>query len=162
MTGFLLAISFILHLLTLLAIVIVWKKSEASEKQDIERVKREMEDILLAYSTEMKEENEAFLKELETMNTSSRVPLHSPSTSKTNDKPKSKANDKPKQSDEREVEDNDYTPPIIDEKEQFGPSLLAEVLSLQKKGYTLDEIAKKLDKGKGEVELLIKFYQDRQ
>ncbi|WLD95181.1 hypothetical protein [Alkalihalobacillus sp. AL-G] len=171
MTGFLLTISFILHLTTLLAVLIVWKKFDASDKNDIDRVKSEMEDILMAYSTEMKEENEAFLEHLRSIksdqykNDRLKEGLHKPSTFQSiNNDEVSLTQPTPTQTPQshNEKEDPNYTPPppITKEKEQFGPSMAAEVLSLQKKGYSLDEIAKKVDKGKGEIELLIKFYQD--
>jgi hypothetical protein len=49
----------------------------------------------------------------------------------------------------------------LDQQEDlYQKSLLAQVLLLQMQGFTEEEIAKKLQKGKTEIELLIKFRQD--
>lgn len=42
-------------------------------------------------------------------------------------------------------------------EEVYAQSLTAQVLLLQKQGYSLDKIAKQLNKGKTELELLLKF-----
>ncbi|MGM7701199.1 DUF6115 domain-containing protein [Pseudalkalibacillus sp. Hm43] len=161
MTGFLLGISFLIHIITLLSIIILWKKFQATDDYDVKKAKQEMEDILLAYTTEMKEENDAFLKELQQV-TQSKEP-HLQKSEQYKDLQISDDS-------ERQIETSDfvrtedvsepYTPPVDDTKETFGPSLLSQVLSLKDKGYTIEEIAKKVDKGKGEIELLIKFHQD--
>ncbi len=159
MTGFLLGISFLIHIITLLSIIILWKKFQATDDIDVKKAKQEMEDILLAYTTEMKEENDAFLKELqqvtltkEPQTSKQKRDLHNP-----DDSERLKETSDPIRS--QDVHEP-YTPPLDDTKETFGPSLLSQVLSLKDKGYSIEEIAKKVDKGKGEIELLIKFYQD--
>lgn len=40
-------------------------------------------------------------------------------------------------------------------------SLTSQVLHLKEKGYTVEKIAKELDKGKTEIELLLKFYHKK-
>ena len=60
-----------------------------------------------------------------------------------------------------QIEYEDYQPPAleVEETEMYEQSNTAKVLSLSKQGYSAEEIAKKLQLGKGEVELMIKFYQ---
>ncbi len=62
--------------------------------------------------------------------------------------------------------DNEYEDyqPITDgiQKDTVEQSLTAQILHLSQKGMTSDEIAKKLDKGKTEIELLLKFQQKKQ
>lgn len=45
----------------------------------------------------------------------------------------------------------------FEQKDDYLKSLLKEVFSLQKQGLSVEEIAKKLNKGKTEIELLLKF-----
>jgi hypothetical protein len=67
MTIFLLIFSFILHGVTILLMLTLAKKVSVTESFDPERgekVKQEMEDMLFAYTVQMKEENERLLKEI--------------------------------------------------------------------------------------------------
>ncbi|MCF6137134.1 DUF6115 domain-containing protein [Pseudalkalibacillus berkeleyi] len=162
MTGFILGISFVIHIITLLSLIVLWKRYQANDHQEIQRAKKEMEDILVAYTTEMKEENDAFLLELRQVANQSPKP-HDGQTDITLNKQnenEEQVNDKPAAA---QTEDTiDYAPPINYEEETYGPSLISQVLSLQGRGLSLDEIAKSLNKGKGEIELMIKFHQDGQ
>ncbi|MGP4080201.1 DUF6115 domain-containing protein [Pseudalkalibacillus sp. R45] len=163
MTAFLLGISFIIHVITLLSLIIIWKRSGAADHQDLKVAKKEMEDILLAYTTEMKEENEAFLRELATLD-NRRKTERKQADLKEDEIPKEKPAMDPKTSDEiiHDEEETIYSPPINEEKETFGVSLGSQIISLHNNGFSLDEIAKKVNKGKGEVELMIKFHRDGQ
>ncbi|WP_257350022.1 DUF6115 domain-containing protein [Pseudalkalibacillus decolorationis] len=163
MIGFLFAISFILHLLTLMVILIVWRRLDSSDKQEIEKIKVEMEDVLLAYTTEMKEENEDFLNQLRSERESQK------NEEVENDLWADDSEGTIMEDDNRSAlkgavnEDlESYSTPTIEDREQFGPSLTSQVLSMYEKGQSIEEIAKVMNKGKGEIELLIKFYQDGQ
>ncbi len=76
---------------------------------------------------------------------------------------------------EKNIQNKVYTNPTISEKENatgeakstfkikddlYVQSLSAQALLLQKKGDTIEQIAKKLGKGKTEIELLLKFRQN--
>ncbi|WP_261132874.1 DUF6115 domain-containing protein [Bacillus sp. Marseille-Q3570] len=163
MTAFLLGISFIIHVITLLSLIIIWKRSGAADHQDLKAAKKEMEDILLAYTTEMKEENEAFLKELASLDDRRKTDRNQRDING-DEIPREKRPMNQKASDEiiQDEEDKIYSPPINEEKETFGVSLGSQIISLHNNGYSLDEIAKKVNKGKGEVELMIKFHRDGQ
>ncbi|WP_408010991.1 DUF6115 domain-containing protein [Pseudalkalibacillus sp. A8] len=162
MTGFLLGISFIIHIITILSIIIVWKRSGAAEQQDLKAMKSEMEDILIAYTTEMKEENDAFLKELASLQHKKPAGNHYNDRQIDATLEKSKKNLQTRDVTDLENEDASYSPPIIEAKETFGASLSSQILAMQRQGYSLDEIAKKVNKGKGEVVLMLKFYRDGQ
>ncbi|WP_349410524.1 DUF6115 domain-containing protein [Pseudalkalibacillus sp. SCS-8] len=159
MTEFLLGVSFFIHLITILSIIVIWKKSEAAGHEDVKRMKTELEDILLAYTTEMKEENDAFIKELQRMNNSKESNGHI--AERTNTSNEKGPEEKTPEKQGNQSDPIHYIPPFDDTVEEFGPSLLSQVLSLKDQNYSIDEIAKRVNKGKGEIELLIKFHQDR-
>lgn len=161
MTGFLLGISFFIHLITLLSIIVVWKRFQATDYQEVDKVKKEMEDILLAYTTEMKEENDAFLKDLQRLNQKSSKTVRTTTVQPIYEESNTEVTPSVEE-DHMGMDEpvNGYAPPVDETKEDYGPSLLSQVLSLKEQGYSLEDIAKKVNKGKGEVELLIKFYQD--
>lgn len=52
---------------------------------------------------------------------------------------------------------NNYEPPVPTEEDQFEQSLTSQIVLLHNKGLNTDEIAQKLNKGKAEIELLLKF-----
>lgn len=50
----------------------------------------------------------------------------------------------------------------IAQKDDDAKSMLNEVLLLQKQGFSIEDIAKKLNKGKTEIELLLKFHHQNE
>jgi hypothetical protein len=190
MTSILLAISLILHLYTFFWIITLMQKmkSQPSENINYEKIKEEIEDILLAYTTEMKEENEKLVLEvkkikaennqvlkqlefnpkiravphdrvIESINQNRSTPMTqkvSPLTKSTRMSPQPKENNEPPSIEEY----SDYQPPTIEDEKAdiFEQSDTVKVLSLAKRGFNSEQIAKKLKLGKGEVELILKFY----
>ncbi|MBP2240156.1 ribosome-associated toxin RatA of RatAB toxin-antitoxin module [Cytobacillus eiseniae] len=71
------------------------------------------------------------------------------------------------ENDQRIKADSEVTLPPFEEepnktenpqkKEELKPSLINQIIELKKQGYTIEEIAQLLNKGKTEVELLLKF-----
>ncbi|MEM1506445.1 hypothetical protein RG959_24150, partial [Domibacillus sp. 8LH] len=57
-----------------------------------------------------------------------------------------------------EQENSSYTPPVPIEEDQVEASLQSRILQLHHRGKSNTEIAKQLDCGKTEVELIIKLY----
>ncbi|RYL95318.1 hypothetical protein EWI07_02090 [Sporolactobacillus sp. THM7-4] len=53
--------------------------------------------------------------------------------------------------------EEDWMPPIEEMHDTVEESLYVQAVKLQKKGYTVTEIARQLNRGKGEIELLLKF-----
>ncbi|MCL1630859.1 DUF2802 domain-containing protein [Sporolactobacillus sp. CPB3-1] len=52
----------------------------------------------------------------------------------------------------------EWVPPIDDIQDQVEQSPYLQAVKLQEKGYSLTEIAKKMNRGEGEVELLLKLH----
>lgn len=52
---------------------------------------------------------------------------------------------------------NPWVPPIEKIQDSLEESPFVQAVKLQKKGYTVHEIAKRLNRGEGEIELLLKF-----
>ncbi|MFV8827176.1 DUF29 family protein [Alkalihalobacterium sp. APHAB7] len=169
MIQFLVTTSLVLHLLTFLWIVTLLQKinNQQTPAVDEEKLKREIEDLLIAYTSEMKEENEQLLEQLVKYKQESSRPssikrdenlVKEPEVIvSTGTQDEIKLPSAPKEQTEYE----DYKPPALEseDSEMYEQSNIAKVLSLSKQGYSAEEIAKKLHLGKGEVELMIKFYQ---
>lgn len=174
---FLVSLSLILHLFTFLWIIILMQKINVNKpsSDEYEKVKSEIEDILLSYTEAMKDENKKLLAEIKKMKLeNARLNKKIASTEqqlKANEMIVPKEQVKPpvihqpiKIQQKPLAEDNnydDYKPPMIEEVQEediFEQSDTAKVLSLAKQGFNAEQIARKLDLGKGEVELVLKFY----
>ncbi|MGP4068019.1 DUF6115 domain-containing protein [Halobacillus sp. B29] len=157
MATFLLVISFIIDgviILTLLTISTRVKKNEELEMRQ-EEVAREIEDMFTSYLMEIKEENKRMSSWLQ-------PDKHSIHDQKTEDgkataeESVSSKHFKAKASEEH----TNYSPPVSNErKDLFERSDNYQILELRRDGYSVDEIAKKLDRGKTEIELFLKFQQ---
>jgi hypothetical protein len=161
MGHFLLTISIIFNFVNLFIIVILWKKYSISDLTEIEKAKNEIEDLLIAYTAEMKDDNEKLMQQLidnqqvDESNSPNKI-----NTEKTN--PEHKIN---------VLIDNEVIlePPIstpdsqvVESQEEVIAikSIKEQAVMLSKQNVELEEIAKKLGKGKGEIELLLKFHKD--
>ncbi|PWA13529.1 hypothetical protein DCC39_01155 [Pueribacillus theae] len=136
MIGFLLVISIVLHFITFLILILVIKKMGHSLDYDqLTKQKKEIEDLLASYTLELKEENEHFLNQLFGKKATEKKEIDHPH--------------------EKEIES---VPKLNDTSE---PSFEAKALQLHEQGYQMNDIAKKLNKGLGEIELLLKFNRER-
>lgn len=146
---FLLAVSFILHLVAFFFLVILYQKINQKEEvlQQIINEKKEIEDLLIAYIEEMKAENQ----DLKEWMNQSIVPY----TFKQEESSK-KQTAEINTSSQGEIE---CMLPIDEIKDvsDFSPAMQA--ISFANQGLSIEEIAKKMNKGKGEVELLLKFHK---
>ncbi|OIJ17862.1 hypothetical protein BKP45_20085 [Anaerobacillus alkalidiazotrophicus] len=169
--AYLLAVSFLLHFVSFYLIIVLIQKTNSkkglTETNELETIKREIEDLLISYTTEMKEENEKLLSDIERKRKTKGV---SELTIKSNyDKDGLHVNFNKKNSApliqknvlQKVIEKDDaFTPPLVSVNEDsLEQSNTAKVLSYAKQGYTSKEIAKKLNMGDGEVELLLKFHK---
>ncbi|WP_133058670.1 DUF6115 domain-containing protein [Halalkalibacter urbisdiaboli] len=169
MTTYLVVISLMLHGVTFLWILTLMQRNAKveDERRHVLRLKDEIEDMLFSYTNEIKEENKELLKELKLSTKESQarirqqkdVPSSKNNTSEGNVQPLLKQTPK-----NNEVIDEDYLPPILDEADNqesvvYEQSDTAKVLALAKQGMSAEAIAKKLSLGKGEVELMLKFYR---
>ncbi|QKS71409.1 hypothetical protein FLK61_32430 [Paenalkalicoccus suaedae] len=163
-----LLVSIMLHLFTFLALIILFKRDKEREPVNNDRTLQEMEDLLISYTTEMKEENERLVKKIGAMRESLAEHKREADslTRKENGNNTNQAEQKASSEDtvtprfDEEVYE-DYLPPLppIEKKEEAPISDKSKVLALHKQGLGASDIAKKLQMGAGEVELLLKFYK---
>lgn len=199
MTAFLLAISMLLNIVALLAIILLYMRQNKlmdTEKRQ-EKVLVEMEEVISSYLIQMKEENDDFISKFSKINEKSdpsvnekSIPVH---MDRKKDQDTAKADEKTmraarvsihqatkaykqnsrvpeeklieKESLSSLLEEAESVKPIDSSqsyKEEIPPSINDQVLILNKKGMSAEDIAKKLGKGKTEVELLLKFRQNQQ
>lgn len=166
---YLLLVSLFLHFVTFFAITVLYKRQEVQQPYSNAKQIQEMEDMLLSYTTEMKENNEQLIQRLKvekekyvkqqeaaldrSETADSTTDTHVESIKPINYYPPLTAAG-PKNPYEN------YQPPLPKEEppaEAAVTSKHSRVLALKKEGYTEKEIAKKLNIGAGEVELLLKF-----
>lgn len=161
---FLLLISFLLHVFTFIMIKVL---KDRITQPDIVLAKqaeqqKEMEELLAVYLLEIREENEKVVSMLQVKQSANEVKRDS-SDAKDEEVTEEGAYQKvtqvkrPKEPRKPEV---DYQPPTVnDYQDTIEKSLSAQVLSLHNQGETIESIARKLDCGKTEIELMIKFHQ---
>lgn len=143
MTFFLLTISFLLHAISLYLIyhLYVTNKKNVKEKQN----QAEIIQIFDTYLKEIKEEN----KRLISFHEKRQHENNTTNEKQTKHKKEHKLQDKM---------ENRLTDLIDKSNDSIETSLYAKVLQLHQKGLAVDDIAKQLDCGKTEAELIIKFY----
>jgi uncharacterized membrane protein YgaE (UPF0421/DUF939 family) len=166
MSTLLLVISFIFHLISFFFIILLSLKlskvKEVETKQ--EKMIKDMEEAIAAYLLEFKEENEKFIDTL--TKTINRIELQNKKAEKA----------------ERQAVLPTYLPNIEQIKDQVDismthithekvgsskdaemnkemQSIMQQALQLHRQGKTIEEIARILEKGKTEIELLLKFRQ---
>ncbi|WP_096199387.1 hypothetical protein [Bacillus sp. FJAT-45350] len=187
MVTYLLVISFILHLVTFLWIITLMQRHQSPSKIDEEKIKSDIEDLLITYTTELKAENEKLANEINKWNKSieslpqrnkfqvEKNPVQTeqmPLKEKKDEviiPPIKKQGKKVFQAymkekvDEQRIENkySDYTPPIekIIPEKKVEETESDKIKRLSEEGLSSEHIAKKLNMGKGEVELFLKFYQ---
>jgi hypothetical protein len=185
MQTFLILISFILNIAALLAIVILYTRQnrllEVEERQ--EKAVKEMEDIISSYLLEMKEDNDRFIEQFQSVKQENFERSHV-KVEKIKQAAEKTLQDDSKKPEKREdtsgIDNHSYkrhsavkaykqntasegngtlvSPQDESSKED---SVYTQIQTLQEKGYPLEEIAKELGKGVTEIELLLKFRQNR-
>lgn len=153
MEFFLLFISFIIHILTFVFIRHLKSKLDQSAEihHEIKEQKKEIEDLLAVYLLEIREENDKmidYIKSNQGQIKQKQIDI----------------GNKGKKSNRQTVESNqkteDYHPPYVNNKEDIlEQSFAAQVLSLYNQGQSIESIARQLDRGKTEIELVVKFQQ---
>ncbi|WP_042223748.1 DUF6115 domain-containing protein [Oceanobacillus manasiensis] len=139
MESFLLIISFLLHIVTLTILFQLFKqKSQPKHDSHTE----DMVALLETYLQEVKEENDRLQETIQ------RNEANSSSIIK----------DEVITSSQPDQEDTLYTPPSPVEEDYVEASLQSRILQLHHSGKSNTEIAKQLDCGKTEVELMIKLH----
>lgn len=137
MTSMLLLISFLLHLIALAAIFQLFKQVQQLKKNN----SQDIMELLETYLEEIKEENRLLEKEV-----NNQTP------------PK---NSVPPETDDINKQNNgkdDYIPQVYNVMDDSETSLQARILQLHGQGQTVDKIARNLNCGKTEAELIIKLH----
>ncbi|GGE65346.1 hypothetical protein [Priestia taiwanensis] len=162
---YLLIIGIVTQVIMLLWITVLHKRLNQLQdvKKDNEKIQRETEDILMSFIAEMKEENEKFLKKVK-----------STSTIEYKEQKQEILTEYERSIDvkEEQVAYKEFLPPFSEEdrssneevvETKEAPLLLDDIAEkaerLAQEGYKIEEIAKQLNKGKTEIELLMKFRQ---
>lgn len=186
MVNFLLFLSITLNLIAIFCIVILYLRQNrfvGIEKEQKKNIK-EMEDVISTFITEIKEENEQFLDKLISYQPKEGSEDRNVEKGMDNDttnvefKPKELKGNKAmlnvyrnavpsalensKKEDVLEKEDVDELLNLIlpPEKEPKEKSIVEIASEMQEEGKSMEEIAKALNKGKTEMELLLKFRQN--
>lgn len=174
MTSLLLTISLLLHLFTFMWILVLIQKIKAQGPTDHSKVKAEIEDLLIAYTEEMKDENKKLVKELQQLKKERQVTMKEDRSEEIKNTAGEKLQAKaiinrynPYKNIKQEHKDKEkyevFQPPLEASGENssalYEQSDSVKVIALSKQGIPADQIAKKLGLGKGEVELMIKFHQ---
>ena len=155
---FFLTVNLILSLLAIFLCLIFYKRISTIQQLEVEykELLKEAEDTISSFVYELKEENEKFLQSIE------QKKMENNSSSST-----SKINFVEEPIDNEDLHEllNATTQTEVDEKEVYKTNKVTEktpyeiAMELYESGLPMDQIAKKLNLGKTEVELLLKFRQ---
>lgn len=154
---YLLLISFIIHAVTLVIIRQLKVKLDQPSitKQTLDQQQKEIEELLAVYLLEIREENDKMIQLIDQQ--AKHVPQEKIKEATIVEQPPRKPMMEARQ---QENKYQDYQPFMPEPEEAVvEPSFAAQVLSLAERGDSIETIAKKLNRGKTEVELLIKFHQ---
>ncbi|MDX5474528.1 MAG: hypothetical protein LPK00_03225 [Bacillaceae bacterium] len=156
---FFLTVNLILSLLAIFLCLIFYKKISTIQQLEVEykELLKEAEDTISSFVYELKEENEKFLKSIEKKNLEENN--SSSSTSKINivEDPIDKADLHELLYSNIQIDVDEKEVNTMDTVEEKTPYELA--IELHESGLSFEQIAKKLNLGKTEVELLLKFRQ---
>ncbi|GEL06684.1 DUF6115 domain-containing protein [Salisediminibacterium halotolerans] len=164
---YLVIVSLVLHLVSFFVMIILYQKIESSQPPDTGRTLKEMEDMLISYTTEIKENNEKLARRINDMDTAASKPApltenlrHAQADEQ---KDKRAAETAAKQDTAADADYSAYNPPLPEEtaaqEAAFISSETSRVLSMHQQGFSEADIARQLGIGAGEVHLLLKFYK---
>lgn len=165
MISFLFTISFIIHLVTIYIVLILYRKLQARE----EIVTSDIVELLEVYVEDLKNENEKLAQMINQTDTNQSPRPEEPKTFKplvdTIYNEEELSEEKQIQLDTRNSEKEQVNNTVIaplgvkDQTiDQVETSLPAKILALADQGLSIDEIAKQLNCGKTEAELILKFH----
>ncbi|MBM7647103.1 myosin heavy subunit [Bacillus ectoiniformans] len=176
MTTFLLLSTFLLHAISLLAIILLFTRQNRllDIKNQQQKLMDEMEEMMSAYLLEIQEENEKFIQQVTNQKTKTNDKEIVPSAGAKSEQPAEPAKKlqpeilvpnmqralaaKRYQSKGKQEEVSTFKPVRRTPSEE--DDLLTRIKYFQEEGLTNQEIAKKLNKGKTEIELALKFNQN--
>ncbi|KOS62685.1 hypothetical protein FJQ98_06250 [Lysinibacillus agricola] len=185
MTIILIAVLFILQLLSFYFLIILNTKLAKFKDLEIkqERLMREMDDTISVYLAEVKDENNRLIEELQSvsttqvktvlqdeqiMSTKEQIEVEKTKEASSNLDSETRiyvpknivanAYSRHQQSGNKSVQSTSQTDKAIPMEEPKPLTIEQQAVQLAKQGKTSEEIAKQLQKGKTEIELLLKFH----
>ncbi|WP_337020083.1 DUF6115 domain-containing protein [Oceanobacillus massiliensis] len=144
MVSFLLIISFLLHLVAIAAIYKLFQQLHTFKTQD----SAEIEALFDKYLQEIKRENSRLQEELQQEKNTQRPVKSEPAAADPADKSEADSDIEP-----------DFLPADIEYTDTMEASLESRVLQLHQEGLPIGEIARKLNCGKTEAEIIVKMHQ---
>ena len=147
-----------LNLFLILAVVVLYQRQNRfiEIERNQRKIQEESEEMLAAFLLELKEENKSFITQFQ----------HSPKSNKQSDDMQNEPNAIVEQ--ESPITAETYSRMLAAEvyenkqsEVETPKTFTQQVEDLSQKGLTSSEIAKQLKKGKTEVELLLKFHENR-
>ncbi|WP_198769759.1 DUF6115 domain-containing protein [Fictibacillus phosphorivorans] len=134
-------LSLLLNVICLYAVINLRKKLQQQSDSNDTRISEEVEELLELFSEDMKLENERLHKMILKFTEEQQQKYHSTVINETSSV----------ESEETQIDNTSLEDHLSKDTN--------EVLILAQEGYNAEEIAKMLQRGKGEVELLLKFYR---
>ncbi|GEL75850.1 DUF6115 domain-containing protein [Tenuibacillus multivorans] len=160
MESILLLFSLILHGITFVVIFLLYQKiKQASEgERNFEQRVQEIEDLFSSYLLEIKDENKAFVEKVSEIDQNPKV--HKTLQFQGDSATENQDTVQLSQNYTKPHKQSLFQPELVKVKDHVEqPSLHSKIMHLYENGYTTEDIAKKLNKGKTEVELIVKFNQ---
>lgn len=160
----LILMSFLLHFVTFIILRHYYLKQQThqSEQQRFQEEKKELEQLLMSYLIEMKDENDRLLHVVEKIPQRDPIPDTKETTDSISVKQEENETEAVISSEPDTRREADYTPlvdAIEDEPVAYKKSYQAEIIERYAQGESPEMIAKAMNRGKTEVELIIKFHK---
>jgi hypothetical protein len=157
-------LSFLLHLVTFIVLRHYYLKQQAHhlDQQKFQEEKKELEQLLMSYLIEMKEENDRLLDVVQNIPQRDTSPIAEEKVDSEGFNHEHRPKKETAVDETSAKEQTTYTPlvdAIQDEPVAYKKSYQAEIIDRYKRGETPEMIAKAMDRGKTEVELIIKFHE---
>ncbi|KYG35033.1 DUF6115 domain-containing protein [Alkalihalobacillus trypoxylicola] len=168
-------LSFLLHAILFIIIFLLSSRISQLNKDvaNIQSIKQDVEEALMASVQEIQAENQKLLNEINKKTDHAEkaqikaLPNDDDDDDEIETRSSTNSNSGTEQSSEQIQEDerySDYQPPFLSDESKsegvaFEPSLTVRVLSLAKQGQNIEQIAKSLKIGKGEVQVILNFYK---
>lgn len=152
MESLLLTVSFFIHMILLFGIYYLYKEIQTLKNENADA--NDIAELFESYLLEIKVENERL--ENESFSQPTKIKKDTISNS-----PKNEELLKENESIMVDTDLNDYAPVSPVARDELETTLQAKILQLSSQGYSSDNIAEKLDCGKTEVALILKFHKNR-
>lgn len=149
------SLSILIHIITIVIVFSFYKRLQLLQTLNLPKVKELLEQTL----NEIKDENNRLHQQLNELSKEE----NKNSVKSTQQVPKPKKEIKKKSPQKQMTEINAPIESLLKtkEKDKYEPSLHGQILQLHEKGLNHEEIAQKLNCGKTEVELILRFQQNQ-